>query len=95
MLNGVPQWSTSYPAWATVIALAKQWGLTSGSDWASPKTDFPHLQLTAPYGDTPENDVQALYSMRGLPAVWQSMNNYRGISYSAANPDIYISNPHT
>ena len=95
MLNGQPVWDTAYPAWAATITLAKQWGMTSGADWAAPKTDIPHLQFTAPYGDTPSNDVQSLYAMRGFPAVWQAMNNYRGIIYSASNPDLYISNPHT
>jgi peptidoglycan L-alanyl-D-glutamate endopeptidase CwlK len=95
MLNGIPQWNTSYPAWAITINLAKQWGLTSGADWPSPKTDIPHLQFTAPYGDTPGNDVQAIYSMQSFAGVWQAMNNYRGIAFTAANPDLYISNPHT
>ena len=96
MVKGVPMWTITHPWWAATIAVARQWGLTSGSTWPAPKTDTPHLQLTLPYDeDKPSADVQALWRQGGEAALWLTMNQYRGIATASAYPGAYVCNPHT
>jgi peptidoglycan L-alanyl-D-glutamate endopeptidase CwlK len=75
-----PIWLRSHPAYAKFIEIAEGYGLTSGSRWPEPETDFPHIQLT---GDWPENKpdlhCKYLFTEGGFCAVFAEVNRVLGI----------------
>jgi peptidoglycan L-alanyl-D-glutamate endopeptidase CwlK len=75
-----PIWLRSHPAYAKFIQIAEGYGLTSGSRWPEPKTDWPHIQIT---GDFPENkpDLYCGFLFRGggFPAVFKEVDRVLGI----------------
>ena len=68
-IAGQPDWNTAHPVWARLISIGESLGLVSGSTWRT-FPDFPHFQLTGRFAVTPDDEVRAIFSAGGLPAVW-------------------------
>ena len=80
MENGEPVWDRTHPAYAKTIQIAESLGLTSGSTWPEPKTDFPHLQITGRFPvDAPDSYCQQLFTSGGLQAVWHEVDLALGL----------------
>jgi peptidoglycan LD-endopeptidase CwlK len=67
---GQPDWNLSHPVWARMVSLAESLGLVSGAEWHGADLDTPHVQLTGRFPLTPDDEVRAIYTAGGLPAVW-------------------------
>jgi peptidoglycan LD-endopeptidase CwlK len=66
---GQPDWNTSRPAWARLVALSGTVGLVSGSTWRT-FPDWPHLQpqeIPVSPTDTDRQD----FTDAGMESVWQ------------------------
>jgi len=85
MVNGEPVWDREtepgLTLYAKMVTAGETVGLTSGSRWPEPKTDFPHFQLTGKFlEDEPDDSVKALFDAGGLPAVWAQLDKDLGIA---------------
>jgi peptidoglycan L-alanyl-D-glutamate endopeptidase CwlK len=73
--NAQPIWLRSHPAYGKFIQIAEGYGLTSGSRWPEPETDFPHVQFTNDrFPQSPDLEVRYLFREGGFRAVWAEID---------------------
>jgi hypothetical protein len=65
-----PDWNLSHPIWQQVVSCGEILGLFSGSEFHSIK-DWPHLQLTGTFPESPTDEVRQLFQQAGMEAVWK------------------------
>lgn len=64
-----PDWNINHPDWKTIHSSARALGLTCGADFRT-FPDWPHLQLTGRFPDSPDDEVRQLYKDGGIMGVW-------------------------
>jgi peptidoglycan LD-endopeptidase CwlK len=69
-MDPLPDWDTTHPVWAQVIATGESLGLYSGDEFHTIK-DEPHFQLTGTLPVSPDDETRQLFLMQGMEAVWQ------------------------
>ena len=66
----MPDWNIHHPVWQLIVREAEALGLVSGSGFHSIQ-DWPHLQLTGRFPETPDGEVRQLFKDGGMQAVWE------------------------
>lgn len=71
MDDGIPDWSLNHPAWQRIVEVGTGLGLVDGISWK----DEPHFELTGKYPPKPPQELQDLFKLTGILAVWDAVNS--------------------
>lgn len=69
-MDRLPDWNINHPNWQTIHSAAKALGFVCGADFRT-FPDWPHLQLTGRFPDSPDDEVRLIFKCGGMEEVWK------------------------